>query len=407
MMGFMRRIVPLCLGLCTAFLIGTPSGHAQSVPLPQNKAQVLDYKSDEIRTRREQQRALKENLAKVDQEIEGLRSSMIKVAREVKKRERDMSALEDQINELQTRRTTLQRKLQKDHREIANMTSGLLRIRDIPPEALIARHGAPLQTAQAAMILRDVMTPVNKHAQDLNADLTELAHLETDLKNRQQTLKEASKRILQDQTRMADLIRRREIAYANLKTDIKTQEEDLAKLAQDAADFKDLIQKLEQRNRDIASTDTPALNEHGLMRHASIPPRLDQKALKSFGDVQMPISGIIRLGFGATNDIGSESQGLKIEGRAGALVVAPINGIVRYKGRFKNYGNMVIIEHGKNYHSLVAGLAKIDTVVGQSISAGEPLGTLGTTRSARPSLYYELRQNGKPVNPARLFADLG
>jgi septal ring factor EnvC (AmiA/AmiB activator) len=68
---------------------------------------------------------------------------------------------------------------------------------------------------------------------------------------------------------------------------------------------------------------------------------------------------------------------------------------------------MVIIEHGKNYHSLVAGLSKIDTVIGQSVMAGEPIGSLGSARSGRPALYYELRQNGKPINPSRVFADLG
>jgi septal ring factor EnvC (AmiA/AmiB activator) len=133
----------------------------------------------------------------------------------------------------------------------------------------------------------------------------------------------------------------------------------------------------------------------------------DVRALKSLGDIQMPISGIIRTGYGASDYLGSASQGIKIEGRAGGLVVAPMNGVVRYKGSFKNYGNMIIIEHAKNYHSLVAGLAKIDTVVGQSVMAGEPVGALGAARGARPALYYELRQNGKPVNPARIFADLG
>ncbi len=368
----------------------------------------MAHNADEMAVHRAAQKRLKENLAKVDDEIDGLRSSMIRVAREVKKRETDMSGLEEEIRTLQSRRTVLQRKLQKDHKVIAQMSSGLLRIRTIPPEALLARPGAPLETAQAAMILRDVMAPINAHAREIHLDLAELQTLEQNLRGRQAELKQASKHILADQTRLADLIRRREAAYHNLKSDLATQEADLARLAQDAADFKDLIQKLEARNRNLASADaTAATPKKGLFRHASLPPRLDQKALRSFGDIQMPISGIIRVGYGATDDIGSESQGLKIEGRAGALVVAPINGVIRYKGKFKNYGNMVIIEHGKNYHSLVAGFAKIDTVVGQSVVAGEPLGTLGTTRRARPALYYELRQNGKPVNPARLFADLG
>jgi septal ring factor EnvC (AmiA/AmiB activator) len=68
---------------------------------------------------------------------------------------------------------------------------------------------------------------------------------------------------------------------------------------------------------------------------------------------------------------------------------------------------MVIIEHKGGYHSLVAGLEKIDTVVGQSVMAGEPLGLLHYPKAQeKPVLYYELRYNGKAVNPARKISGL-
>src|SRR5690606_23504711 len=107
------------------------------------------------------------------------------------------------------------------------------------------------------------------------------------------------------------------------------------------------------------------------------------------------------------DDIGAKSEGIRIEARNGALVVAPLGGIVRYSGDFRNYGKMVIIEHKNGYHSLVAGLARIDTVEGQSLEAGEPLGVLATQNGQKPVLYYELRLNGQSVDPARKIGDLG
>jgi murein hydrolase activator len=85
-----------------------------------------------------------------------------------------------------------------------------------------------------------------------------------------------------------------------------------------------------------------------------------------------------------------------------------MGGVVRYAGYFKNYGQIIIVEHQKDYHSLIAGLARIDTVVGQSVAAGEPVGVLAKSSSdgGKPTLYYELRLNGEPVNPARKFAGL-
>lgn len=390
---------------------GSVQAQGSDIPIPVNKADIIaeNNHADEIEQTRARQQALRDNLNKVDDEIDALRSAMVKAARDVKVREAEMNTLEDQIDGLQGKRRTLQVKLQKEHKDIASLATALARLRRIPPEAIMAKPGAPLDTAEIAMILRDAVGPVRVRALALAQDLDELARLEAELKTRQIALKDASARILTEQTKLADLVRRRESAYANIKSDLKEQERDLARLAEDAADFHDLIGKLEARNKSVGDAAPAEPRDKPRWFQISTPPpkRADQRALASFGDIQMPISGIIRLKFGASDVMGSASQGLKIEGRAGGIVVAPMNGVVRYKGHFKNYGNMVIIEHAKNYHSLVAGLAKIDTVVGQSVVAGEPLGILGVARAARPSVYYELRQKGKPVNPARLFPDLG
>ena len=85
------------------------------------------------------------------------------------------------------------------------------------------------------------------------------------------------------------------------------------------------------------------------------------------------------------------------------MVVAPLGGIVRYAGTFRNYGKIVLIEHRNKFHSLVAGLGKVDTFVGQRVDAGEPIGALPTS-SGR--LYYELRYQGDPVNPSKKFSTL-
>src|SRR5262249_39069692 len=127
------------------------------------------------------------------------------------------------------------------------------------------------------------------------------------------------------------------------------------------------------------------------------------------GQPRLPVSGIIRTRYDEPDSFGAPSKGITIESRTGALVVAPMGGVVRFAGHFRNYGTIVIIEHQKGYHSLIAGLEKIDTVVGQSVSAGEALGRLHAASSPgeKPALYYELRLNGRPVNPAEKFADLG
>jgi septal ring factor EnvC (AmiA/AmiB activator) len=57
------------------------------------------------------------------------------------------------------------------------------------------------------------------------------------------------------------------------------------------------------------------------------------------------------------------------------------------------------MEHGGRYHTLLAGLERIQAVVGQWFLAGEPIGIMGNPQGRSPELYLELRRTGQPINP--------
>ncbi|MCM2344462.1 MAG: peptidoglycan DD-metalloendopeptidase family protein, partial [Alphaproteobacteria bacterium] len=65
-------------------------------------------------------------------------------------------------------------------------------------------------------------------------------------------------------------------------------------------------------------------------------------------------------------------------------------------------------EHDSGYHSLIAGMAKANVGIGQELKTGDPLGFMPSSSSqdAPSTLYYELRHNGEPIDPATFFADL-
>ena len=114
----------------------------------------------------------------------------------------------------------------------------------------------------------------------------------------------------------------------------------------------------------------------------------------------MPVRGQLVVAYGQ-RAIGAESasKGISIATRAQAQVVAPYDGQVVYAGAFRGYGQILIIEHGGRYHTLLAGLERIDAVTGQWILAGEPIGIVGGPQERSPELYLELRHAGQPVNP--------
>lgn len=117
------------------------------------------------------------------------------------------------------------------------------------------------------------------------------------------------------------------------------------------------------------------------------------------GAPRLPVPGRVRVAFGSATALGAISPGIEIETRPGALVVAPLPGRIRFAGPFRRYGLLLIVEHGHGYHSLIAGLGQINSPVDQEVMAGEAVGTMGSPPDQPPSLYYELRRNGKPVDP--------
>jgi murein hydrolase activator len=76
---------------------------------------------------------------------------------------------------------------------------------------------------------------------------------------------------------------------------------------------------------------------------------------------------------------------------------------VVFAGPFRGYGQLLIIEHSEGYHSLMAGMGRIDTSVGARVLAGEPIGAMA--EDGTPSLYVELRRDGQPINPLPWLAD--
>lgn len=114
----------------------------------------------------------------------------------------------------------------------------------------------------------------------------------------------------------------------------------------------------------------------------------------------MPVRGQLVLAYGQ-RALGADSvsKGISIQTRTQAQVVAPYDGQVVYAGEFRGYGQILIIEHDGRYHTLLAGLERIDAVAGQWILAGEPIGVMGSPQERSPELYLEFRHAGQPVNP--------
>lgn len=97
-------------------------------------------------------------------------------------------------------------------------------------------------------------------------------------------------------------------------------------------------------------------------------------------------------------------KGIKIAGKAGQSIVAAAAGKVVYGGNgLPRYGKLLIVKHNDVYLSAYAHNSKLLVKEGDHVKAGQKIATLGSTGTKRNQLHFEVRRNGKPVDPMRFL----
>ncbi len=122
------------------------------------------------------------------------------------------------------------------------------------------------------------------------------------------------------------------------------------------------------------------------------------------GKIPWPCKGTVITKFGKIihpkYNTKTKNNGIDIKSKYGNNVYAVAPGKVVYAGRFMGYGNLVLIDHLDGYYSLYGHLAEILVNVGDEIGQGRIIGRVGESGSlSGPMLHFELRKNGKPVDP--------
>jgi len=118
------------------------------------------------------------------------------------------------------------------------------------------------------------------------------------------------------------------------------------------------------------------------------------------GRLPFPITGrsLIR----SAQRAGSEGPGLEMFAPAGSVVRAVHAGRVAFADSYAAYGRAVILDHGGGYYTVSANLGSIDVNVGDDLSAGMRLGTVGNS-DGTPRLYFEIRAGTNTLAPAEWF----
>jgi murein hydrolase activator len=122
------------------------------------------------------------------------------------------------------------------------------------------------------------------------------------------------------------------------------------------------------------------------------------------GDLPWPAPGSVRQRFGSAVAGRPPLRGIEIETGDPTMVHAVHDGTVAYADAFAGYGRLVIVDHGSQTFTLYGNLADISVEKGAKVERGAALGTVGVPGGAGPVLYFELRVDGRAVDPVQWLA---
>jgi lipoprotein NlpD len=103
---------------------------------------------------------------------------------------------------------------------------------------------------------------------------------------------------------------------------------------------------------------------------------------------------------------GTSSKGISVSGKMGQPVYASAAGKVTYTGIFRGLGRIVVVQHNKNYLSVYAHNSNVVVKQDQLVSKGQKISEMGNSDADQVKLHFEIRRQGKPVDPITLLPAL-
>ena len=372
--------------------------------------QQLEAIEQEIEADRDKASSLEHRADDLALQIRALHTNSISIARKTQDLETRLSALEREMVELERQEAAKVADLRSRRAQLGTTLGALQRIALQPVDVFVVAPSAPIDAARSAMLLRVAIPTIERRAAVLRTELDDLTALRRRIALQRDHLAGAARALDSERSRLSALIRDKRRRHSTVTTEQRAAAESAERLAAQAEDLRDLLDSIERqarvRAKDTARqareeqpaparpTSNPAQARTALARPENIRPFPTSPA-----SLVLPARGRIVVLYGQKQDDNTVSKGITIVAREDAHVVAPYDGKVVYAGEFRGYGQILIIEHDARYHTLLAGLDRVDAVVGQWLLAGEPVGVLGVEDDGHSELYLELRRTGQPINP--------
>lgn len=318
------------------------------------------------------------------QDIERLDTEIRRIERLARKSDRQLSELSDRLEKQRRALHQLEEAQTLTEKQVRRRLVVLYKTGEVGLiKALLAASESPRDIVEKYVFLsrmvrhdRELLGVYRQQTLDHQAAVRELEEL-------RQKQAAAVERRRAEQSTLQRAHKSKKVLLARVTQSAELLEGTLQELRAKAARLNELVKKLETEQTQ-SYTESPG----------GLAPRKGQLA--------WPVPGKLRMGFGTSRhgDLGTliESHGFDIEADVGTPVHAAAAGKVIFANNLRGYGNLMIIDHGSKLYTLYAHMARFTKRVGESAAAEEIIAYSGY--DDRDAIYFEIRQSGRPLDPA-------
>jgi septal ring factor EnvC (AmiA/AmiB activator) len=334
-------------------------------------------------------------------------------SRALRQTEQQLAASQAELDRLQRQRAELEGSLGGRRDELARLLRAAYAQGDAAPLKLLLAQDRVADANRLLVYHRYLQRDRAARIAELGGAIAELDAVESRIVARRAELDAARERQREQLARVQQDRQARQKLVAELDKRFEDRRSRERALGRDAKGLEEVLARLraaaaraEAERRAAAEREARRASESAAEKGARPAPASARPARSipsgpDVGGAGWPLSGSLLAGYGATLPGGRSSDGLLIGAAAGTPVKAVADGTVVYAEWMSGFGLILILDHGNGYMSLYAHNDALLRDAGDTVKRGDPVATVGSSGGhGRPALYFELRRNGEPVDPA-------
>lgn len=359
--------------------------------------QVLRQAQAEAREAAARAERLAREAGRATSEAAKARAEAEAVAARIEAGEAEITAAETRLRIVEILAARQRSRLAERQQPLVRLTAALQTMARRPPALALVRPGSFEDVVHVRSLLASTLPVIRARTAELRAEVERGNRLRAEAASARNALVQSREQL-----------RLRRVELARLETRERRRAQSLALSSLGESDRAlALGEEARELAREAATADYQTRLEARLAQLPGPAPRPGAPARAPSAAAAaylLPVEGRLLTGVGEISDGGVHARGLTFATEPGAEVVAPAAGRVIHAARFRSYGEVVIIDHGRGFHSVITDLASTGVTAGQRVRRGERIGRAGTSD---PRVGVELRRSGRPVAIAPLLAGAG